>query len=206
MPGRAGPTKTRFSALAWKVPFFTNSSLLGKGSPNPQDIFANPLGPHHAAGFYRTEALQKMECLHDFGSSTLGLEIALTLEAIGYESKVCPNSRVQFKDLMELEKVNGSESQNLIWRFAGSLGFAQGLLTATGAVLKDCAGLPFSKKSRGRIVGRLANFMNLQAARSFQEYVDNADGPEASQIHSIHEEATLPLSGIATDSSQRKAA
>lgn len=147
----------------------------------PQDYQTiEPVGPLQLAAFYRTEALREVTCLPELSDHLFGLELALSLEAIGYENTVLDSSIIQI-DQEAINRFraaeNPSDSQKAIWRFAGSLGTLNGLaLTLMGASV-DLLGSPFSSRRRASLAARITNWVDFGCAGRFRDFVDQAEGP-----------------------------
>jgi hypothetical protein len=177
----------------------------GKFAAEIDAEYQNPIGPHQVAGFYSVEAISQVDCLQDFGETSFGLELALTLEAIGFETKVNTSAKISADDGFNFDAVSGNDSQSAIWRFAGSLGFIQGFMLACGAIVKDLITTPFSSKSRASLLGRLSKFVSWHDAVSFRDFADQAPGPQSNRISFQDAQKELPLSGM-DYSSERRAA
>lgn len=164
-----------------------------------------PVGPAHYAAFYRTQALREITCLTEFGETLLGLELALSLEAIGYETRVLSDSQVYISEEIVGEE-NPAESQQAIWRFAGSLGLLQGLALTGLGLITDLFCAPFSGYRRRSFFCRCGNLIDQSAAQAFRDCVDDAIGPVTSgQTLPLHH-PPLSLTGSELDSDRRRAA
>ncbi len=177
----------------------------GKFAAEIDAEYQTPIGPHQVAGFYSVEAIKQVDCLQDFGESSFGLELALTLEAIGFETKVNVSAKISADDGFRFDEVSGSDAQTAIWRFAGSLGFIQGLMLACGAIVRDSITTPFSSKARASLLGRLSKFVSWQEAVSFRDFADQAPGPQPDRISFQDARKELPLSGMDYSSEKRAA-
>lgn len=185
--------------------FYKNRMVgAGKFASEIDAEYQTPIGPHEAAGFYSVEALKQIECLEEFGNSSFGLELALTLEAIGFETKVNSSAKVSVDTDFEFIEVSGRDAQTAIWRFAGSLGFFQGFLLACGSIVRDTVVSPFSSTARSSLIGRISNFMSWQSATSFRDFADRAPGPQPNHISFQNAHKELPLGGL--DYSEKRAA
>ena len=160
-----------------------------------------PVGPSQLAAFYRTEGLRQISCLTDFSDALFGLEIGLSLEAIGFENRVIPSSVLTTRN--EFPNGSGQVSQKAIWRFAGSMGFFLGLALSSLATLEDLLRAPFSPGARQSLRQRLGHLVDTRSARAFTEFVDQAEGP-------LPEGATLSLAqrewNLAGSTPERRAA
>lgn len=183
---------------------FYRNRLIHNGASDIDDSIT-PLGPHHVAAFYQTEALRQVLQLESFGDASFGLEIALAMEAIGFESRIIDSSLVQVDEEQALiPAISGSESQNAIWRFSGSLGFLQGLTLSLGSVCKDLLCF-WSAPARQSLAQRISGLVNTQLAIEFRAFVDAAAGP-VSQRMSVPIDRTGLASQYAEPLSEKRAA
>lgn len=189
--------------------FLYRNRLLARGQElNQTADLPEPLGPSHHAAFYRTSALRELDCLSELGDSIFGMEVALAMEAIGYESVLLPESIVQVPADMRLDSDLADqlvESQTAVWRFAGSIGFFQGFLLTLCGMLADLIGAPFSEARRTAVWHRMRRPVHLAPAREFREFVDSATGPQPSGSMLPFSQPELSLGGHADSPTKRAA-
>ena len=181
---------------------FYKTRLLRNGKPGDQwnAAIPDPLGPSQLAAFYRTDALKQLGCLAKLGRTSFALEIALALEAIGFESNHAEDSIIRIDEQKDDFKNQGSDAQAAIWRFVGSISFWQGLCWASAALVSDLISSTVFPKSRSSFFGRLSRFWNWDAAKSFRDDIQQADGPKPLCIAASGD--AIPLSGIESDDFQ----
>lgn len=185
---------------------FYHNGYLGTGTWNhSHDLTTHePVGPTQLAGFYRTSALAEITCLREFSDNMFGLETGLALEAIGYEVKVIESNFV-VSEGVELPRATGTESQKAIWRFAGSIGWLQGLLLTIAAIVCDVCKSPFQAASRRSLADRLSCPLDSRTAGEFREFVDLAHGPQPDGATIPMTKSDLPLAGFVGEQEQRAA-
>lgn len=180
--------------------------FLGRGKfLAPQDYaLYEPVGPSHYAGFYRVEALSEVTCLETLSDSLFGLEVALSLEAIGYENRVLESSCIRINNT-DSKVETQDDSHRAIWRFAGSLGFFQGLALATLGLISDLVKSPLSRPARKSLRGRLGRFVDWNTAKQFRDFVEQARGPANTEQTLPISAYEIPLSGSDSEVGRRAA-
>ena len=145
-----------------------------------------------------------MICLNELSDSLFGLETGLSLEAIGYETKVVDSALIRLQSDLEVAG-DANDSQTAIWRFAGSLGFAQGLTLSLVGLAADLFTSPFSGTSRRSLISRLRKFVDTKTANEFREFVESARGPVTSGQTLPIQSYKLELSGTEAEPTRRAA-